>query len=177
MSRREKWHLKTVPYAKRSRSFESFLMPKIVPKLRQATVEDAQSIRALTREAYAKWVAIIGREPVPMAIDYIEALKKHRFDLLFLDQKLAALIETTSDANHLLIINVAVSPQYQGRGLGRRLMDHAESLAATSGYSQIKLYTNKLFAENLAFYDALGYEVEREENFKGGITVYLRKTI
>jgi hypothetical protein len=34
-------------------------------ELRQATPADAAAIRSLTRAAYAKWVALIGREPKP----------------------------------------------------------------------------------------------------------------
>jgi hypothetical protein len=33
--------------------------------LRPATTEDAEAIRALTREAYSKWVPVIGRELLP----------------------------------------------------------------------------------------------------------------
>ena len=49
--------------------------------MRQAVAADAAAVRALTREAYAKWVAVTGREPLPMRVDYVEALAKHRFDL------------------------------------------------------------------------------------------------
>ena len=49
---------------------------------------DASAIRALTREAYAKWVPVIGREPKPMMADYAEAVQKHRIDLLYLDGEL-----------------------------------------------------------------------------------------
>ena len=52
-------------------------------ELRQARKEDADAIRSLTRDAYAKWVPIIGREPLPMSANYNEALEKHRFDLFF----------------------------------------------------------------------------------------------
>jgi hypothetical protein len=38
-------------------------------ELRQATAADAGAIRDLTREAYAKWVPLIGREPKPMTAD------------------------------------------------------------------------------------------------------------
>ena len=31
--------------------------------LRRAAAADAAAVRALTREAYAKWVPVIGREP------------------------------------------------------------------------------------------------------------------
>ena len=113
-----------------------------------ATAEDAEAIRALTREAYAKWVPVIGREPLPMTADYGEAVRKHRIDLLYLDGQLAALIEMIPQVDHLLIENVAVSPALQGRGLGRTLLTHAEQVAASLVLSVIKLYTNKLFTEN-----------------------------
>jgi ribosomal protein S18 acetylase RimI-like enzyme len=147
------------------------------PELRQAVIADASAIRRLTRDAYAKWVPVIGREPKPMTADYVAALRNHRIDLLHLDGKLAALIETILEVDHLLIENVAVSPAFQGRGLGRRLMAHAERLAASQGRTEIRLYTNKMFAENVQLYRKLGYRVEREEAFSGGIVVHMSKRI
>ncbi len=101
--------------------------------LRPAVAEDADAIRALTQEAYSKWVPVIGREPKPMQADYAEAVRNHRIDLLYLEGRLAALIETVPEADHLLIENVAVAPAFQSRGLGRNLMAHAEQLAALGG--------------------------------------------
>ena len=49
--------------------------------LRTATKEDVFAIRALIRDAYAKWVPLIGREPLPMTADYALAVRTHRFDL------------------------------------------------------------------------------------------------
>jgi len=142
-----------------------------------ATPEDAGVIRSLTRKAYSKWVPVVGREPKPMTADYAAAVNNHRVDLLYVDGKLAALIEMIPKADHLLIENVAVSPASQGRGLGRKLMAHAEQVAASLGHSEIKLYTNKLFAENVQFYEKLGYRIDREEEFKGGFAVHLSKSI
>jgi GNAT superfamily N-acetyltransferase len=102
-----------------------------VEELRQGVAADAPAIRGLTRAAYAKWVPVIGREPKPMTADYAEAVRKHRFDLLYVAGKLAALIEMIPEADHLLIENVAVSPPFQGCGLGRKLMAHAEKVAAS----------------------------------------------
>ena len=112
-----------------------------------------------------------------MTADYTEAVWKHRFDLLYVEGKLAALIETIPQADHLLIENVAVSPLFQGRGLGRKLMAHAEKVAASLGLSETKHYTNKLFAENVQLYAKLGYRVDREEEFKGGFVVHMSKPI
>ena len=146
-------------------------------QLRQAVAADAPAIRDLTRAAYAKWVPVIGREPKPMLADYAEALRKHRIDLMYLDGQLAALIETIAESDHLLIENVAVAPAFQGQGLGRQLMAHAEQLAASLRYGEIRLYTNKLFAENVQLYLKLGYHVDREEESKLGITVYMSKPV
>jgi GNAT superfamily N-acetyltransferase len=70
-----------------------------------------------------------------------------------------------------------VSPGFQGRGFGRRLMAHAESVAAGLGLAEIKLYTNKLFEENVALYHKLGYAIDHEEPFKGGVIVHMGKRL
>jgi ribosomal protein S18 acetylase RimI-like enzyme len=143
--------------------------------MRQATAADAAAVRALTREAYQKWVAVTGREPLPMRVDYDEALQKHRFDLLYEGDTLAALIETAQEPDHLLIVNVAVSPAFQKRGYGRLLMAHAEKIAGEAGRDTLVLYTNSLMAENIALYRRLGYRIDREQPFGTSVQVYMSK--
>jgi ribosomal protein S18 acetylase RimI-like enzyme len=147
-----------------------------VVDIRIAHEEDADAIRALTREAYAKWVDLIGREPLPMRVDYSDAIRKHRFDLLYVGDRLAALIETVPEGDCLLIENVAVLPAFQGRGFGTRLLKLAEELAASSGLAGMRLYTNKLFLPNIRLYETLGYRVEREEELNGGVAVHMMKS-
>ena len=146
-------------------------------ELRQATPADAAAIRELTRTAYAKWVPLIGREPKPMTANYEEALQRHRFDLLHIDGTLAALIETIREPDHLLVENVAVSPAFQGRGLGRKLMEHAETLARALGFDTIRLYTNQRFTENIELYRKLGYRVDREEPVPAGVVTHMSKKL
>ena len=131
----------------------------------------------LTRQAYAKWVALIGREPLPMTADYAEAVRNHRIDLLYLAGKLAGLIEMILHADHLLVENVAVAPSLHGRGLGRQLMAHAEAVAAMLGHKEIKLYTNQLFDANVRLYQKLGYRIDREETWTGGVVVHMSKSV
>jgi ribosomal protein S18 acetylase RimI-like enzyme len=145
--------------------------------LRRAIAADAAAARSLTREAYAKWVPVIGREPKPMSADFDAAIRDHRVDLLCEGERIVALIETIAEPGALLIENVAVSPSCQGRGLGRRLMAHAEGLAATLGYGEIQLYTNARFVENVAFYRRLGYAIAREEPSVGGRIVHMSKRL
>lgn len=145
--------------------------------LRVGTAADAEAVSALTREAYAKWVAVIGREPLPMTVDYSAAMASHRFDLLHVGDRLAALIETVPDGEQLLIVNVAVRPDFQGRGFGVRLLRLAEDLAGQTGLAGTRLYTNKLFAENISLYASRGYQVDREEPLNGGVAVHMSKRV
>jgi GNAT superfamily N-acetyltransferase len=146
-------------------------------QIRRARRDDAAAVRELTRSAYAKWVPLIGREPIPMTADYDRAVREHMIDLLFVDAELTALIETVGRADHLLIANVAVSPTFQGRGYGGLLLDHAEHLAASLGLPELRLYTNKQFATNIAIYRRRGYTLDREEPFRGGFLVHMSKRL
>ena len=146
-------------------------------QIRRAGEADAAAVRELTRSAYAKWVPLIGREPMPMTADYERAVREHMIDLLFVDARLVALIETVNEADHLLIANVAVAPPFQGRGYGRLLLDHAERLAASLRLPELKLYTNKRLVTNIDLYRRLGYAIDREEPFMGGFMVHMSKRI
>jgi N-acetylglutamate synthase-like GNAT family acetyltransferase len=122
--------------------------------LRRATPADAPAVRDLTRTAYAKWVPVLGREPLPMTADYNAAVRDYIVDMLHLDGKLAALIEMCPEADHLLVVNVAVSPAYQGRGYGRALLVHAEELAVSLGLGELRLYTSVHLTENVSCMNA-----------------------
>jgi hypothetical protein len=56
-------------------------------------------------------------------------------------------------------------------------MAHAEDVAHGLGLAVIRLYTNALFAENIAFYRRLGYGVDSEEPFKGGRLVNMSRRV
>lgn len=135
--------------------------------LRRGAQADAEAVRALVEAAYTKWIPVIGRLPIPMRADYAQALRDHRFDLLVAGPDLAGLIETRAEADHLLVVNVAVHPAFQGRGFGSRLMGRADAVAAEAGLARLRLYTNKKYTANLRLYGALGYRVEREELYDG----------
>jgi GNAT superfamily N-acetyltransferase len=137
-------------------------------QLRRATPDDAAAVRALVRAAYAKWVPIIGREPQPMMADYDKAVCNHIVDLLFVDNALTALIELVVEPDCVLIENVAVRPDQAGRGHGRALMAHAVEVARSKGRKRLRLYTNRLMAENIALYRRLGYAIDQEETTPDG---------
>jgi N-acetylglutamate synthase-like GNAT family acetyltransferase len=145
--------------------------------LRRATSTDAPAIRDLSRAAYAKWVPLIGREPMPMTADYHRAVAEHVIDLVEEHGELLALIEMVPAQDHLLIENLAVRPDQQGRGLGDLLLRHAEILALSMAFAETQLYTNAAFASNVAFYSKRGYEEYRTATLAGGTRIFMRKKL
>ena len=146
-------------------------------ELRPADPLEADAIRDLVRAAYAKWMPVIGREPRPMQVDYRNAVHQHQFDALVADGRIVGVIETELRGDHVWIENVAVLPESQGKGLGRRLLAHAERKAIEAGCLEVRLLTNGAFAANLSLYGSLGYIVDRQEDFMNGTAVYMSKKL
>lgn len=132
--------------------------------LRPALPADAGAIRDLVRQAYAKWVGLIGREPKPMGVDYEYAVREHLVWVME-DSGIVAVLEAIPQGDHLLIENVAVAPSHQGRGIGKQLMAFAEKLAKELGLSELRLYTNERFSANLSLYASLGYRETHRQDF------------
>ncbi|MFA6154686.1 GNAT family N-acetyltransferase [Mesorhizobium sp.] len=146
-------------------------------RFRPAEAADAAAIRDIVRAAYAKWVPLIGREPLPMRADYDKAVAEHPFDLAVEEGGIVGLIETMLADDHLWIENVCVLPLAQGRGIGRLLLERAEHTALEAGRSELRLLTNGAFEANVSLYRRCGYRIDREEPFMGGMTVYMSKKL
>jgi ribosomal protein S18 acetylase RimI-like enzyme len=59
--------------------------------------------------------------------------------------------------DHLLLDNIAVRPDRQGAGLGRRLIAFAEADARRRGFAELRLYTHVTMVENIALYKRAGF--------------------
>lgn len=62
---------------------------------------------------------------------------------------------------HWYVMVLGVAPRYQGRGVGRRLMERAIELAKVDGYP---LYLETESVKNVSFYQHLGFELLGEEH-------------
>ena len=148
-----------------------------VTGFRRGTLQDAGAITALIHAAFAPWVPVMGREPLPMTVDYTQAVQAHQIDLFYQDGTLVALIEMVPEVDHLWIETIAVAPGQQGRGIGLMLIAHAEEVARTLKKPELRLLTNAALVTNLRFYVNRGFAEERREPFRGGTVVYFRKTL
>ena len=79
------------------------------------------------------------------------------------------------EADHVFIDNVAVDPDRQGAGIGRTLLDHAETRAREEGTDELQLLTHELMAQNRAMYAHLGWEETDRRDEHGFSRVYFRK--
>ena len=152
-------------------------MTQGVLSFRRPGATDASAVRELTRAAYAKWIPVIGREPKPMGADYSVTVRDHLVDLLIDGENLVGLIEMVPGGDHLLIENVAVRPDSQGNGLGHRLMLHAEQVAQKLRFSEVRLYTNSRFKENIRLYISLGYAIDSQDQIGDGFRVNMSKRL
>ncbi|MDJ0922502.1 MAG: GNAT family N-acetyltransferase [Henriciella sp.] len=145
--------------------------------IRPATPQDVDVIAAITKAAYTKWISRIGREPLPMTVDYKAAFLKHRFDLAISEGEIVGLIETVPADTHLFIENLAISPDHQRKGIGKILLHHAEHLATAAGQSKLRLITNEWFDGNVTFYERHGFVVTGRETINNGVKVDMAKRV
>jgi ribosomal protein S18 acetylase RimI-like enzyme len=145
--------------------------------VRSAISDDVSAVERLVRAAYGKYVERLGRQPAPMTADYAALIGAGDSWVVELDGLVVGVMVLQSGRDHLLISNVAVSPGYQGRGLGSRLLVHAEAQARDRGFAEMRLFTNELMHENIALYRKRGWiEYERGEQ-AGFRRVFMRKAV
>jgi ribosomal protein S18 acetylase RimI-like enzyme len=66
-----------------------------------------------------------------------------------------------TEADEFYISNLAVFPEFQGQGIGTRLMEHAEELARASGFQKCSLIVAFNHKNACHLYEHLGYTVVR----------------
>lgn len=75
--------------------------------------------------------------------------------------------------NYVVIANVAVEPSATGLGLGRALMNQAETEARNLGQRKLKLSTHIDIPENVELYEHLGWQ----ETGRSGDKVQMEKLL
>ena len=131
------------------------------------------------QDAYARYVARMGREPAPMLADYAALIARGVVHVVREARSghLCGVIVLWPRDGAMFVENVAVPVRYQGRGLGRRLMTFAEEQAHALDLAEVRLYTNEAMTENLAFYSRLGFEETDRRLDDGYRRVFLRKPL
>lgn len=155
--------------------FESDLMGK-KPLIRAAQPFDAQAMKKCVEAAYRHYIARMGKPPGPMLDDYAKVIDQHGAAVAEQDGKIVAVLVLINTYSGMLLDNFAVHPAQQGKGLGRRLIQFAESETRNQGYEQLDLYTHQCMTGNIEMYKAMGYKETERKNVRGYDRVYMQRT-
>jgi GNAT superfamily N-acetyltransferase len=144
--------------------------------IRSATPADLREVEVVVHAAYSSYVARIGKEPGPMQDDYASLIDHGRVYVLD-DAGVVGVLVLIPEREAMLLDNVAVRPEAQGKGYGRRLLAFAEDEARRLGFRRVRLYTNVLMVVNLSLYPSLGYiETHRGEQ-NGYSRIFMEKAL
>ena len=146
-------------------------------RIRAATAADVPAIVDTVDRAYRHYIVRIGKPPGPMLDDYAARLSEDAVWVLQDGPAIAGILVLLSAPEYLLLDNIAIAPERQGRGLGRRLLAFAESEALRRGYREIRLYTHQTMIENQRLYASIGYEERGRGSEAGYDRVFMRKPL
>jgi len=145
--------------------------------LRPATAADLPALTAIVDAAYGPYIPRIGRKPGPMTDDYTALVAQGLVQVLEDQGRVCGLLVLIAQPDALLLDNIAIAPEAQGRGFGRLLLAAAEHAARSAGLPVIRLYTNVAMTENIAIYSRHGY-AETGRRIENGLhRVYMEKRL
>jgi molybdopterin-guanine dinucleotide biosynthesis protein A len=152
-------------------------MSPVSLRFRRAVAADAARIEAMSQAAYQTFVQRIGRRPEPLTVAYADVLRSGEAWIAEDESgELLGVLIMKPGSDHLLIWSVAVAPDRQRAGIGRRLLALAEREALRAGLPEIRLYTNEKMTENIALYARRGYEIARREERADRVIIHMRKS-
>ena len=145
--------------------------------LRPATAEDAASIASCVCEAYVHYIERIGKQPGPMLEDYAEVIRHSQVHVAISEGRVVGAIVLQITGEGFYVDNVSVRPAVKGQGVGRLLLELAESEARKQGHASLYLATHERMTENRALYARAGY-VEYDRRLVNGYPrVFFRKAL
>ena len=145
--------------------------------VRNAMDKDADAVTECVHNAFNHYIERIGRKPGPMLMDYAHEIREHQVFIVEDNGKIfGVLVLCIKDEGFLLDV-IAVEPHAQGKGIGKLLLETAESEARRQGFTSIYLYTHEKMTENQLLYKKIGY-VEYDRRVEHGLRrVYMRKEL
>ena len=145
--------------------------------IRPARPAEAAAVRDVVLLAYERYIAVIGTQPGPMLDDYNARIAAGQAWVLEDANTIVGVLVLEDGPDCFLLDNIAIRPDRQGSGYGRKLMDFAEAQATRRGWWEVTLYTNALMTENIAIYTKRGYIQQGRRTEKGFDRIYMVKSL
>lgn len=140
---------------------------------------DAGEVLTIQRAAFVSEAQIYGSadmSPLTQTLEQMEAELEEAIGWVARRRgRLVGALRAREQDGLLLIGRIAIAPDVQGEGIGRRLLAAAE--AATSA-DQAELFTGSLSEANIRLYESCGYrETERIDQGDGTAQIFMRKDL
>ena len=111
-----------------------------------------------------------------MAANFAEAIERQHVTVCVVGE-VVGFVVFFPKAGEMHLENVAVMPDFSGRGFGKQLIEWVEQAAVCQHLPSVNLYTNELMTQNLLMYPSLGYKEYKRVMEDGFRRVYFRKLL
>jgi ribosomal protein S18 acetylase RimI-like enzyme len=146
--------------------------------IEEAGVLDAEVILDIQKTAYQSEAELHNDFNIPPLTQTLEGIRED-FDRQLLlkaviEGEIVGSVRAYQEEGTCYIGRLIVLPEYQGRGIGTRLMEEIEERFNQA--ERFELFTGHRSERNLHLYDKLGYQVFKEEPLHTDLTlIYLEK--
>lgn len=132
--------------------------------IRRADAGDAEGLGRCFDAAYASYAENIDDLPT-MSADCAREIANNLVWVAEAGGKIVGGLVLVPGDGFLQLANVAVHPDHRGAGLGKRLLELAETEAGNRGYAELRLNTHADMAENVRLYARNGWsQLSRQGN-------------
>jgi ribosomal protein S18 acetylase RimI-like enzyme len=143
--------------------------------IRLATPADLPAVQEIVETSYAQYIPLIGRRPAPMDADYAAAIEAGQ--LYVLGHPTLGCLVMFPDGDAIEIDMIAVLPEAQGQGIGRKLLDFAADHARSTRRSKLTLYTNAKMARNVVIYQKYGFTITHRATVDGFDRIFMEMAV
>jgi len=102
----------------------------------------------------------------PLGLKFLDSYREEEANFLHIgcidnstDKLIGGLILVPIDAEEIRVMQVAVDVVHQGEGIGRKLIEYAESVAKSIGYERIVMHA---MLSVVGFYEKLGFKQDSD---------------
>jgi ribosomal protein S18 acetylase RimI-like enzyme len=147
--------------------------------IERATRTDAADILRLQKLAYESEARLYGDWQLPPLVQTLEELRAEFADSVVLkavaDGVIIGSVRARRDGDRWQIGRLVVHPDFQGQGLGTRLLRRIEGESGET--RKLELFSGHRSAANIRLYERLGYVRSREQVLSPAITlVFMEKS-
>ncbi|MDM5317391.1 GNAT family N-acetyltransferase [Fictibacillus sp. b24] len=140
----------------------------------KANVSDAPEIHSLQRLAYISEAELYDNfeiEPLKQSVGDVEKAFEHNIVLKYIYHgKIVGSVRAYENEGICYIGRLMVHPDFQNRGIGKKLMKEVELMFAHCRY---ELFTGSKSVKNISFYEKLGYKGFKTQKLDREETVFL----